>query len=63
MISRIEGAVPPSERGFARRKAVHRVEPIMVVGLVAAGEILEHRQPTDSGKVEVDKSSLQKFSS
>ena len=59
--------MPPSGRGFARRKAVHRVEPIMwpriVVGLVAAGKILEHRLPTDSGKVEVDKSSSQKFSS
>ena len=54
------GVVSRDERQFT---GWSRSWPRIVVGLVAAGEILEHRQPTDSGKVEVDKSSLQKFSS
>ena len=47
-----------SGRCFTQPKAVHWVELTtwcrIVEGLVAAGQILEHRYPTETGKIEVD---------
>ena len=48
------GVVLRDEKRFTRWS---QSQPRIVVGLVAAGEILERRWPTDSGKIEVDKSS------